>query len=67
VARQATAPPFEDDVPQLLAIVELDVGVRVSTTLVDAEPESVEIGDRVEPVFDHLDDGTTLLRFRPVG
>jgi uncharacterized OB-fold protein len=67
VAEQPTAPPFADEVPQLLAIVELIEGVRVSTTLVDADPARVEVGTPVEPVFDHGDDGITLLRFRPRG
>ena len=67
VAEQATAPPFADDVPQLLAIVELTEGVRLSTTLVDVAPDAVAVGLPVEPVFDHGDDGLTLLRFRPVG
>jgi uncharacterized OB-fold protein len=65
VAPQPTAPPFADEVPQLLAMVELSVGVRVSTTLVDVAPEAIAIGMRVQPVFDHGDDGITLLRFRP--
>jgi uncharacterized OB-fold protein len=70
VAQQATAPPFADEVPQLLAIVELSEGVRVSTTLVDVDPDAIEVGMPVTPVFDHLtrdDDhgGVTLLRFRP--
>jgi hypothetical protein len=76
VAEQPTAPPFADEVPQLLAIVELTEGVRVSTTLVGVEPAAIAIGMSVVPVFDHGtgddshgDDshggGITLLRFRP--
>jgi len=65
VAEQATAPPFADEVPQRLAVVELTEGVRVSTTLVDVEPHAIRIGIPVTPVFDHGDDGVTLLRFRP--
>ncbi len=69
VARQATARPFADEVPQLLAVVELDEGVRMTTTLVDVVPEAIAVGMPVVPVFDHLPgDGAaaaTLLRFRP--
>ena len=65
VAEQPTAPPFADEVPQLLAIVELTEGVRLSTTLVDVEPATISIGMPVAPVFDHGHDGLTLLRFRP--
>jgi uncharacterized OB-fold protein len=65
VADKATAPPFADEVPQLIAVVELTEGVRVSTTLVDVEPDAIRIGMPVAPVFDHGADGITLLRFRP--
>jgi uncharacterized OB-fold protein len=70
VARQPTARPFADEVPQLLAVVELDEGVRMTTTLVGVEPEAVGVGMAVVPVFDHLPDddgpdGTTLLRYQP--
>jgi uncharacterized OB-fold protein len=65
VAEQPTAPPFADEVPQVLAVVELTEGVRVSSTLVGVDPGAVTVGLPVEPVFDHGDDGITLLRFRP--
>jgi uncharacterized OB-fold protein len=68
VAEQPTAPPFADEVPQLIAIVELTEGVRLSTTLVDVDPSAISVGMPVAPVFDHGDhdqDGITLLRFRP--
>lgn len=67
VAEQPTAPPFADEVPQLIAIVELREGIRVSTTLVDADSAALRVGAPVAPVFDHGDDGITLLRFRPTG
>ena len=70
VARQPTARPFADEVPQLLAVVELDEGVRMTTTLVDVDPGAITVGMPVVPVFDHVPgDGSsgavTLLRFRP--
>jgi len=67
IARQATHPAFAAEVPQLLAIVELDEGVRMTTTIVDVAPADLHVGLGVAPVFDHGDDGATLLRFRPVG
>ncbi len=65
VARVPTAPHFEDETPQLLAVVELDVGARLTTTLVDVQPGAVTVGMAVRPVFDHVSDATTLLRFAP--
>lgn len=66
VARRPTGPPWADAVPQLLAVVEWDVGPRFSTELVDVEPDDVHIGMRVAPVFCDAPDSTvTLLRYRP--
>jgi uncharacterized OB-fold protein len=65
VARQATHPAFAAEVPQLLAIVELDEGVRMTTTIVGVAPDDLRVGLSVAPVFDHGSDGMTLLRFRP--
>ncbi len=71
VTRRPTAPPFEDEMPQLIAVVELDEGPRLTTTLVNVEPEEIAIGMRVSPVFDDVvgADGAevTLLRYEPAG
>ena len=64
IARQPTSPHFADEVPQLLAVVELDEGVRVTTTLVNIAPDAIKIGMRVKPYFDHISDDVTLLRYQ---
>jgi uncharacterized OB-fold protein len=66
VADRPTAPPWADSVPQLLAIVELDEGPRLSTEMVSADPAELRVGMRVRPVFcDYPEHGVTLLRFAP--
>ncbi len=66
IARRPTAPPWADSVPQLLAIVELDEGPRISTELVNTEPGHIKIGMRVQPVFADGEDGAvTLLYYEP--
>ena len=66
VAERPTGPPWADALPQLLAVVEWDVGPRVSTELVDVEPAEIRIGMRVAPVFHDVPGaGVTLLRYRP--
>lgn len=66
VAHRPTAPFFAADVPQLLAVVEWDVGPRFSTELVDVAPEDISVGLRVRPVFcDYPERGETLLRYAP--
>lgn len=64
VARIPTLPEFAGPEPQLLAVVELDQGVRINTTLVGLREDEVEIGMRVKPVRARVSaDGTVLLRF----
>ena len=66
VAWRPTAPFFADEVPQLLAVVEWDVGPRFSTELVDVAVDDIEVGMRVRPVFcDYPEAGVTLLRYTP--
>ena len=65
VARIATMPEFTDEMPQLLAVVELDEGVHINTTIVGAEPEQLSVGMPVRAVFDDRPGSVTLLRFAP--
>lgn len=65
VARVPTMPEFTDEMPQLLAVVELDEGVHINTTLVGVAPEQIRVGQRVRPVFDDRPGSVTLLRFTP--
>ena len=61
VARRPTAPPWSEDVPQLIAVVELDEGPRLTTELVNVEPDAIEVGMRVQPVFQAVGEATLLL------
>jgi uncharacterized protein len=66
IGRRATAPPWGDRLPQVIAVIEVDEGAHIPTELVDVEPDDVKIGMRVRPVFERAADGTTvLLKFRP--
>ena len=65
LTRQPTAPHFADDVPQKLAVVELEQGVRVTTTLVNIDEAEIRIGMRVRPYFDHVSENIALLLYQP--
>ncbi|MYD43005.1 MAG: Zn-ribbon domain-containing OB-fold protein [Gammaproteobacteria bacterium] len=64
IARQATSPHFVDEVPQLIAMIDLNEGVRLTSTMVTNDPEELTVGAKVVPVFDHVSDKVTLLRYR---
>jgi uncharacterized OB-fold protein len=66
VTHQNQAPGFRDELPYVLAIVELDEGVRMMTNIVDTTPEQVRIGMEVEVVFDDVTPEVTLAKFRGV-
>jgi uncharacterized OB-fold protein len=66
IARQPTSPHFANETPQLLAVVELDEGVRLTTNLVDVEEADIRVGMRVKPCFERVSPDITLLKFQPV-
>lgn len=67
IVRQAGG-EFAAATPYVLAYVELAEGPRMLTNVVGADPEDVEVGDRVEVTFDEVEgDGAVALpRFRRV-
>jgi uncharacterized OB-fold protein len=65
VARRATAPQWEPDVPYVIAIVELEEGVHMTANIVDCAPEDVSIGMPLEVAFHDVTPDVTLPQFRP--
>lgn len=62
---RAPHPGFADNLPFVLAIVELEEGPRMMTNIVDCDPESVTIGMEVTVTFDDITEEVTLPKFRP--
>lgn len=60
---RALDPAFADDLPYSVGLVALDSGVKMYGLLLDGE-EELEIGRRVEAVFDAVDDEVTFVRWR---
>ena len=67
IARRPTMVGFQDEVPYVIAIVEVDEGPRMTTNIVGCDPESVRIDMRVEAAFERESDEITLVKFRPAG
>jgi uncharacterized OB-fold protein len=63
VVRRASTRSFAD-APYVLAIVELDEGVRMTTDIV-AAPEAVKVGMPVAVYFDDVTPEHTLVKFKP--
>ena len=66
VTFQNQAPGFREELPYVLAVVELGDGVRMLTNIVGCPPDAVRIGMPVEVVFEDVTPEVTLPKFRPL-
>jgi len=67
IVHAAPHPGFVDDLPYIAALVQLAEDVIVPTNIVgvDPEPEALQIGMALKPVFEHNEGEPTLLKFTP--
>ena len=65
VAHQAFG-PFATDVPFVVALVELEEGVRMMTRIIDATREQLTIGAGVQVTFERVGEDLTLPYFRMI-
>lgn len=66
VVRQNFMAPFADELPYVVAMVELEEGVRMMTNVTDCAPEEVRIGLVVEAYAVECEDGLAVPFWRPV-
>ncbi len=67
-------PGFEDEVPYVIAVIELDEGPRLMTNLIDvpgddvtAKASVIRVGAAVDVVYEQATDDITLPKFRLSG
>lgn len=65
IVRQSPDEPFRTRVPYVVAMIDLDEGVRIMSNVIDCAPESVTIGMRVRCTFERLDDAVGIPLFVP--
>lgn len=58
--------PFWDDMPYVVALIELDEGVTMISNIVECNHDELKKGMRLEVVFHDVNDRITLPRWRPV-
>lgn len=68
VSQRAFHPAWLDRAPYVMATIELEEGVRMVSEVLDADPDAIQIGQRVEVSFEPLEDFglTPLIRLSPV-
>lgn len=66
VIHQMQVPPFKDDVPYIVAMIDLEEGVRLMGNVLDCPPTDVHVGMPVEVVFVAVDEDAAFPQWRPV-
>ncbi|MBI5946561.1 MAG: Zn-ribbon domain-containing OB-fold protein [Chloroflexi bacterium] len=67
VARRAQGPEFAEDVPYIIAAITLEEGPRMTSLLVEADPDNVAIDGAVEVAWDDVSPDISMPYFRPLG
>ncbi len=67
VTHRAPHPAFAAETPYVVAVVELEEGVRLVSRLRDLPPERVALGLPVEVAFELVSDEIAVPCFRPAG
>lgn len=65
VLHRAGSPGFEADVPYVVALVDLEEGVRMMANLMNVPAEQVEIGMPVSVTFERRADDLVVPQFEP--
>lgn len=63
IVHRAPGPAFKEDVPYAVALIELDEGPRLISSLIDVDHKYVEIGMRVQLVCTPISEDISLPRF----
>lgn len=56
---------FEDKVPYVVGLIELDEGVRMISNVINIDPDDIEIGMKVKVTFEKLSDDISYFAFEP--
>ncbi|MEM7018241.1 MAG: OB-fold domain-containing protein [Pseudomonadota bacterium] len=66
IIRRAVSAAFNDDVPYVVALVQLAEGPTMMSNIINCEPESLKIGQGVQVVFESRGDGVKIPQFEPL-
>lgn len=67
VVRQTTDSHFRNCAPYVVAMIDLDEGVRMMSNVIDCDPASVTIGMRVRCTYERLNNDVAVPLFAPDG
>ena len=65
IVRQSSDARFRQRVPYVVAMIDLDEGVRIMSNVIDCDPQSMTIGMRVRCICERIDDDVGIPLFAP--
>lgn len=65
VVRRAVSEAYAADVPYVVALIRLDEGPTMMSNVVQCDPETLKIGDRVEVLFEDWSEDISIPKFSP--
>lgn len=65
VVRRAVSEAYAGDVPYVVALIRLDEGPTMMSNVVQCDPETLKIGDRVEVLFEDWSKDISIPKFSP--
>jgi uncharacterized OB-fold protein len=65
VCHRPATPAYADRLPYVVALVDIEEGVRLMTNILDCDVDQVRIGMNVEVCFETLADDVVVPQFRP--
>lgn len=66
IARRAGGPAFKDDVPYVVAIIELVEGVRMMSHIINTDIDNIKCDMAVQVIFEKANEEITLPKFTVV-
>ena len=66
VQHRAANPLMANRVPYVVAMVELEEGIRIMSNVIDCAPDDVVVGQAVQLTWEPLSDGRNLPQFSPL-
>jgi hypothetical protein len=66
IVRRPVSEAYAADVPYVVALIKLDEGPTMMSNVVQCDPETLQIGDPVQVVFEDWSEEISIPQFRPV-
>jgi hypothetical protein len=65
IVRRPVSEAYAEDVPYVVALIKLDEGPTMMSNVVECDPESLQIGDPVQVMFEEWSKDISIPKFSP--